>query len=625
MVPDYKKHYFFAYYCKKNRYKVTFASRFRNPNKPSMRKVVYSIVIISMLSLAGCTLPQMIKMAKQQNLTVTPNPLEVHKDTVAYEMSASLPVKMLKKGTVYTLNSFYKYGDKEMALAPIPFKGDDYANAATEQPKITKSFTFAYQPAYKTGTLQVEGVASKGTKNLKTARMDVAVGLITTSKLVQNSYYAAFADHGYNNKEEIQPVIIPDFIFEQGKSVLRKSETASTKGKQLDAFIASKNVTRTVSITGTHSPEGRERINSKLSEERAKVIEKYYRAQMKKYDYKGMADEIKFILKPVVDDWNGFKGALASYEGISADEKSAYMNIINSGGSFEDQEKQMKKLSSYKKVFKDVYPGLRTAKTEILTIKVKKTDPEITVLAKQITQGSSPSDALSFEELMYAATLTPSLEEKAAIYEAATKKGTNWNAHNNLGAAYLQMAIENPSRAADLAGKASAQLELAAKIKETPEVNANLATISLMQGNAYKAASYANKALNGASNDVARGVNGVKGASEIYTGKYDAAVRSESSALTTDINLFNKGLAQLLSKDYANAANSFNEATTKNGNLAIAYYGAAVAAARSGNADKVVSSLTSAVKADPTLKDKALTDLEFSKFNTSEAFRNALK
>jgi tetratricopeptide (TPR) repeat protein len=591
-----------------------------------MRKVVSSIVIIGTLSLAGCTLPNMIKLAKQQNLTVTPNPLEVHKDTVAYEMAASLPVKMLKKGTVYTLNSFYKYGDKEMALPAIPFKGDDYANAATEQPKVTKNFNFAYQPAYKTGTLQVEGVAQKGTKSLKTPRMDVAVGIITTSKLVQNSYYAAFADHGYNNKEEIVPVVIPGFIFEQGKSVLRKSETSSDKGKQLDAFIASKNVTRTVSITGTHSPEGRERINTNLSKERANVIEKYYRAQMKKYDYKGMADSIKFILKPVVDDWNGFKAALASYNGISSDEKSAYLNIINGGGSFTDQQKQIEKLPTYKKkVFKDLYPALRTAKTEILTIKKKKTDPEIAILAKQITQGAAAMDALSFEELMYAATLTPSLEEKAAIYEAATKKGTNWNAHNNLGATYLQMAIENPGRVSELAPKASAQLELAAKIRTTPEVNANLATVSLMRGNPYKAASYANSALNGASNDVARGVNGVKGASEIYTAKYDAAVRSESSASTTDINLFNKGLAQLLSKDYANAANSFNEATTKNPNLAIGYYGAAVAAARSGNADKVVSSLTSAVKADPTLKDKALTDLEFSKFNTSEAFRNALK
>ena len=278
----------------------------------------------------------------------------------------------------------------------------------------------------------------------------------------------------------------------------------------------------------------------------------------------------------------------------------------------------------FMKVLKEVYPGLRTAKTEILTIKKKKTDPEIAVMAKQIIQGGS-ADGLNFEELMYAATLSPSLDERASIYEAATKKGTNWNAHNNLGATYIQQAIDNPGRAADLVAKASVQLELALKIRETPEVNANLASVSLMKGNPYKAASYANKSLNGASSDVARGVNGVKGASEIYMAKYDAAVRSESSALTTDINLFNKGLAQLLSKDYANATNAFSEATSKNNNLAVAYYGAAVAAARSGNADKVVSNLTSAVKADPGMKEMALTDLEFSKFNTSEAFRNALK
>ena len=192
-------------------------------------------------------------------------------------------------------------------------------------------------------------------------------------------------------------------------------------------------------------------------------------------------------------------------------------------------------------------------------------------------------------------------------------------------ATYIQQAIENPSRAAELAGKAAVQLDLAAKIRETPEVNANLASVALMNKNPYKAANYANKALNGASNDVARGVNGVKGSSEIYIGKYDAAVRSESSALTTDVNLFNKGLAQLLTKDYASAENSFSEATKNNSNLAIAYYGAAIAGARSGNADKVVSNLTNAVRIDPTLKEMALTDLEFSKFNTSEAFRSALK
>jgi hypothetical protein len=591
-----------------------------------MRRIVYSFLVVGALTFGSCTLPKMVKMSKDQQLTVTPNPLEVHKDTVAFDMAANLPVKMLKKGTVYTVNSFYKYGDQEVALDPIPFKAEDYPNASSEQPKVTKNFSFAYAPAMKSGVLEVQGVASKGAKSKGTTRMQVATGVITTSKLVKPVYYAAFAEHGYNNQEELEPVVIPDFIFEQGRSVLRTTETRSPKGKQLDAFIASKNATRTVTITGTHSPEGAERINSKLSPDRAAAIEAYYRQQMKKYDYKGMADSIKFILKPVIQDWAGFKTELSTYEGITSEQKAEYLNIINGGGSFEDQEQQMKRLATYKKVFKDVYPKLRTAKTEILTIKEKKTDAEISVLAKQLTQGGVNADTLSFEELMYAGTLTPSLEEKAAIYEAATKKGQNWNAHNNLGAVYIAQAIENSANAAALADKALAQLEIAARLKETPEVSANLASVHMIKGNAAAAYSNANKALGaGLTGDNAAGVNGVKGASEIVLAKYAEAVRSESAAADNADNLFNKGLAQILNKDYQNALTSFTEASSKNSNLAVAYYGAAIASARLGNADGVVSNLTSAVKADANLKEAALTDLEFAKFSATETFRNALK
>jgi hypothetical protein len=307
----------------------------------------------------------MVKMAKEQKLTATPNPLEVHKDTVAFEMSANLPVKMLKKGTTYSLNSFYKYGDQEVAFDPIEFKADDYPSAATTEPSATKSFSFAYKPEHKSGIVQVEGSAAKGSKTKVTPRMDVATGVITTSKLVQNSYYAAYAGHGYNNAEEIVPVVIPNFIFAQGSSVLRRSEITGETGKQLDAFIASKNLTRTVTITGSHSPEGRERINTKLADERAAAIEKFYRAEMKKYDYKGVADSINFIPKAVVDDWNALKAALANYDGITADDKSQWLNIINGGGVFEESEKKLQKLPTYRKVFKDVYPGWRAAKTEI--------------------------------------------------------------------------------------------------------------------------------------------------------------------------------------------------------------------------------------------------------------------
>ncbi|GHN03120.1 hypothetical protein WSM22_46090 [Cytophagales bacterium WSM2-2] len=567
----------------------------------------------------------MIKMVKDQKLEVKPNPLEVHKDTVNFDMSGNLPAKLLKKGTVFTVNPFYKYGDNELALPAIPFKAEDYPNNKTEQTPVTKAFSFPYKDAYKVGTVEIQFVASKGPKSKSTPRVAIGTGIITTSKLVQNSYYAAFAEHGYNNQEELIPVTIPDFNFERGKSILRKSEISADKGKQLDAFIAAKNITKTVTITGTHSPEGLERINSKLSEERAAAIEAFYREEMKKYDYQGVAADIKFIPKPIVDDWNGFSAALAAYDGVSADEKSEYTNIINNGGTFEEKEKAMQKLKSYSKVFKDVYPGLRSAKTEILTVKAKKTDAEMSVLAKQITKGEANADALTFEELMYSATLTPSLDEKAAIYEAATKKGSNWNANNNLAAVYIQMIIENPAKASELTAKAATQLDIAFKLKATPEVLANLASVSLMQGNPYKSYSYATKALNGASSDVSRGINGVKGACEIYKASYSDAVRSTSSSSDTDVNLFNKGLAQLLNKDNSNAASSFGEASKKNPNMALAFYGAAIAAARSGSGDAVVSNLTSAVKLNPSLKEKALTDLEFTKFNTTDAFRNALK
>src|SRR5260221_6320609 len=104
-----------------------------------MRKIVYSLVIIGSMAVAGCTLPQMIKTAKNQSIQTKPEPLEVHKDTVNFDLSGNLPAKLLKKGTVYTLNTFYKYGDNEIALTPIPFKAEDYPNNKTEHIAVTKA------------------------------------------------------------------------------------------------------------------------------------------------------------------------------------------------------------------------------------------------------------------------------------------------------------------------------------------------------------------------------------------------------------------------------------------------------------------------------------------------------
>ena len=589
-----------------------------------MRKLFYAIASFGVLSLSGCALNQMVKMAEDQNLTVTPNPLEVHADTVAFEMSANLPVKMLKKGKVYSVNTYYTYGGNETALDPVQFKAEDYPNANEQQPQQTKEYSFAYSPAMKTGMLQVQGVASdpKNGKTKESERMDVAPGIITTSKLVEPVYFAAYADHGYNNKEELIPTRV-NFYFDQGSPVLKYSERRSNRGSQLSAYIADKNTTRTVTITGTHSPEGAERINTRLAKQRAEAIEGFYKREMKKYDYKGLADSIKFIIKDVVEDWGMFKDSLATYEGISSEEKSTYLDIINGPGTYESQEKALRKLPTYKKVFRELYPKLRVARTEILTLKEKKTDAEISVLSKGIVDGTASADTLSEEELMYSATLTPSLQEKEAIFKAATKKSDSWNAHNNLAAVYIAMAMDGDESKADMA---MTQLEIAANKQESAEVHANMASVEMMRGNPYKAYEHLKKANSmSPNNEIAQGINGVKGSAEIMMAKYSDAVSSTSNAEDNATNLFNKGLAQLLNKDYRNAANSFKDAIEKDGEMAMAHYGAAIANAHLGNEDDVYANLQNAISADPELKGKALEDLEFATYVTNEQFRNILK
>src|SRR5690606_20048522 len=179
-----------------------------------------------------------------------------------------------------------------------------------------------------------------------------------------------------------------------------------------------------------------------------------------------------------------FKEQLNAYDGLTQAEKQEYLSIVNGAGSFEEKEDMLQKLPTYRKVFREVYPELRVAKTEILQVKEKKPDSEIAVLAKQVADGTASPDTLSDEELSYAASMTPSLQEKEAIYKAATKKNDSYASHNNLGAVYLQMAREatDESQKNTYIEQAITQFEISLNKQESSEVYNNLAVAYMMQG-----------------------------------------------------------------------------------------------------------------------------------------------
>jgi tetratricopeptide (TPR) repeat protein len=579
---------------------------------------------------------QMMKMAKDQQLTVDPDPLEVHADKVNFEVSALLPVKMLKPNLTYSLELAYEYAGKAANFDEIKFTANEFPNRDTQQPRVAESFEMPYDSEMDKGSLTVQGWGindKNGKKKGPTEKMEIAKGLITTSKLVMPAYYGAYVSYDYKDEtvdgwtpdEELEPTNV-NFYFLQGSSVLRSSEKSSDRGKFFQAFIAEKNVTRTVSITGTHSPEGSERINSDLSKNRAEIIEAYYRQMMDRYDYMGAADSIKFVIKPVIEDWTEFKVALENYDGVDQTAKSEILNIVNGSGSFEDKEDALHKLASYKKIFADIYPDLRAAKTEILTAIEKRSDAEISVLAKQIAEGKLPADTLSYGELAYAAYLTPSLKEKAAIYEATVKTYDNWAAHNNLGAVYLNMGVDGEGDMTSNLEKAVTQFEISLNKKNTAYAKGNMGSAELMLGNAEKAyASVSDAVAMNPPSKIIYGFNGTKGSIEIMMAKYSDAVKTLSSAADNSDNLFNKGLAQVLAKDYQNALVTFNELSDKDGDYAMAAYGAAIANARLGKADAAIGSISDAVETDPSLKSAIASDLEFNAMMSDSKFIDAVK
>ena len=185
-------------------------------------------------------------------------------------------------------------------------------------------------------------------KSLDTDGYDVADGVNNTITFTRaTDIPTPKAYPGYTDAEETEITSV-DFYFNQGSAYLRGSEKKSDRGEKFSAFLAEKNITKGVNIVGAHSPEGSTKVNESLASRRSAAIEKFYRAEMDKYDYKDEADQVGFSLVPVVENWDALRSGLKSSNVISSTDKTQILAIVNGGGSFVDKEKSLSKLSSYK-------------------------------------------------------------------------------------------------------------------------------------------------------------------------------------------------------------------------------------------------------------------------------------
>ena len=336
---------------------------------------------------------------------------------------------------------------------------------------------------------------------------------------------------------------------------------------------------KNVEIQAYASPDGGVKLNDKLAGNRQNVSEKYVKGTLKKQKMNTDIDA-----HYTAQDWDGFQ-QLVSASNIQ--DKDVILRVLSMYKDPQEREQQIRNMSAgFRELADGILPELRRSRLIINYETIGRSDEQIEQQYKE-----DPSK-LSTNELLYLSNLgsKSSAEQEAIFKTAAAQNSNDYRAYNNLAA--LALAKGDKATAQQYAQKA------ASVSNETPEAQANLGLIALINGNVQEAERAISKSAN------SENVKAALGALNIAKGNYAQAEKDFEN-----VNSNTAALAQLLNKNYDAAAKTLNNVKNQN---AMTDYLRAIVAARRGNKLEATSYLNEALKKDSSLKQYADNDLELS-------------
>ena len=564
------------------------------------------LALIAVVGFTACDgLGKLVKNADKITYKVTPNPMEMHGDSMSVSINGTYPAKIFPKKAVVTTIPVVKYNGGEKALKPVVLIGEKVEGAGQKIPNAkggSFSYTsekFAYIPEMKVATLElkVAGQVKKKIKDLPP--MKVADGTIITPLLVKNDEKALMAKDNFTKTVPRSQTANIFFVINQ--SQVRPAEMNSDEMKAFKDFVTtgiSKSFFfKNMNVSAYASPDGELTLNGNLAENRAKEATKAMMAMFK--DKKSKVDaatsEGFYNKVTTAEDWDGFKKAM---EVSSIADKDLILRVLTMYPDGDTREKEIKNLSkTYLEVADKILPKLRRAVLTLNAEERSRTDEQIKSLWLQ-----SSADSLSVEELLYAATLTADLNGKLDIYKKAEAKYPNdWRTSNNVGYIYL---MQNKLNDAETHLKKADALSAKNAI-----VNNNLGIVARWKGD-RTAAMDLYKSAASAGPEVSYNM----GVIEIQNGNYATAISDFGS-----YNTFNAALAKLLNNNAEGAMSTIDNSTDKD--AAISFYLKAIAGARQDKADVLTNNLKTAIQKDASFKAMAKDDAEFIKFRENADFK----
>ena len=539
-----------------------------------------------------------LKPLAEEYIKAEPQPLEAIGGQVPVTINATIPAKWFNKKAVVTMTPVLRYQGGEAWGTAYTYQGEkvdgnNQVIAYKEGGNITLKSSFTYKPEMKKSELYLTFDAKVKNKTVKLPDVKIGEGVLATSELADaaTANAAIAADKFQRIIKEAHDASIM-FLIQQANlrsQELKKDEVTEWKDLVKNADEAP-NQNVAIEIQAYASPDGGVELNTGLAERREKNTDKYLAKELKKMDVDAPVDA-----KYTAQDWEGFQELVSK---SNLQDKDLVLRVLSMYTDPEQREQEIKNISSvYSTLAEEILPQLRRSRLIANIEIIGKSDDEITALAK------NDPKALNVEEILYAATLTNDNAEKTRIYNEASKLYPNdYRTWNNVG----MMAF----RAGDLA-KAEQMFNKANSIKNNPESNMNLGLIALTKGDKAKA-----QQLFGSASGVAE-LNEALGVLYLEQGEYAKAANSFGAVKSN-----NAALAQILTKDYSKASQTLNAVPTPD---ATTSYLKAVVAARTNDANGVVSNLKDAIAKDASLKSEAAIDLEFAKYATNADFTSLVK
>ncbi len=563
------------------------------------------LIVLSLFLLNGCT--GLKKMKKNQHLisyTLSPNPLEMHGDSVAVNVTGKFPAKYYRKKVICDINPVLKTSTgQEIPLPGIKVQGEK----VQDNYKVIKfldggSFTYntkvPYTPEMRVCDVNVKVHAYVKKKFVDFDPVTIGQGTITTPGLVEKDAKPIIAKHNFVRifPEQKEASIL--YLINQAN--VRPQELTKEEFKQLKSYIEKATLNPRKDVKGINifsyaSPDGPEDLNTKLSNNRGKSANDVIKDQFKKY--KKANQQGFFNIKATPEDWEGFQ-KLMQQSDIA--DKDLILRVLSMYSDPVQREKEIKNISkAYTQIADKILPKLRRAHLKVEVDSIGRSDDEI------LSTFNTNADNLTVEELLYGATLNKNLNTQLAYYKKAAEKYNDWRAYNNMGYVYVMM--DKLSEAKELFEKAKS-LQAGNNI-----IMNNLGVIALREGNFTKAEEYF-KSASGAGNEV----NYNLGICAIKKGDYNTAVAKFGNYCT-----FNAALAKLLAGNPDGASKTIDCAEDKDRDKM--YYLKAIIGARQGNTDLMYNSLRAAISKNSSLAQMAKTDMEFYKYFKDNTFESIVK